>query len=335
MRKILAVALCAIMLAALLGSCGANLESTAEEKATALRIAGFDVPYEMLRYAAMNELSDYRAKNTSAVIEGNDALANLNRELLDGAVDALCVTYGCLALAKERGIDPYGDEAIGALVDSSLLEKSAAYASDSEFKKSLAESGMTKNVLRTLLLYEALYAEIYDDMLKKSDIVTDSDELRSIFAGDDFICVKVLCFSTERHTIDQCRELAAEAEAELKAGADFGEYVDSHGEMLEMFKNTDGLYVCRGIWREEIEDAAFALGVGEMSGPIESSDGVRILLRCEKSQKYLDDNFDSLRDTYKEGVFRVAMEKAVKAAADSVELPGGFYDRSVFAMKID
>ena len=332
MKRLLALALAAILFT--FCSCGTSLESTAEEKATALRIAGFDVSYEMLRYAAMNALSDYRLKHYDAVIDGNDGLEKLNRELLDDAVDALCTTYGCLALARERGIDPF-DETIAAIVDSTLLEKEAGYSSDGDFKASLTKSGMTKNVLRTLLLYEALYVEIYDDMLKKGDIISDDEALRDLFAGDDFICVKVLCFSTERHTIEECEELAAKAEEELDAGADFDKYVDRNGEMLEMFKNTDGLYVCRGIWREEIEDAAFALEIGERSEPVVSPDGVRILLRCEKSDEYLAENFESLKSTYKEGVFRLAMEKAVQSASEQVELPADFYKRSVFEMKID
>ncbi len=326
MKRLLCALLTGLLVISLF-SC-TNLESTKEEKAAALTICGMDVPYEMLRYTAMNALFD-RNLGTSEIADAE----KLNRELLDEAVQALCVTYGCFNFAKERGIDPF-NEVIDAMVKSTLDENTAGYGSDRELKKALAQSAMNREVLSTLIRYEVVYSEIFEDMIKKGDIVTDEAALRDIFAGDDFIRVKVLCFSTQRHTIEECRALADEAEKALKTGADFTEYTNEHGEMLEMFKNTDGIYVCRGIWREEVEQAAFGLDVGEMSAPIESPDGVRILLREEKEDAYLEANFDSLTDTYEEGVFRITMEECVKAAADTVVLPDGFYDRSVFGMKV-
>ena len=334
MRRILSLLLCAALLCAALASCGKD-GSTKEESESALAICGYKVPYEMLRYAAINALRDKKAAGLT-VPEGffdTDEGKKLNTELLDEALAALCITYGVFGMARDRGIDPNG-EAIGELVEAKLLEKTAGYASDKERDEALAESGMNLSVLRTLVRYEAVYNEIYDDMKEKGDIVTDSAALDAIFKSDEFIAVKVLCFSTERHTIEECRALAATAAGELARGADFDEYVDAHGEMLDMFKNRDGLYVCRGIWREELENAAFALAVGEMSEPIESPDGVRIMLRCEKSDEYIAGHSDTLTDTYEEGVFRRAVEAAVDKATDSAELPEGFYDRSVFDMKV-
>ena len=324
----------AALLASALSSCGKD-KSTKEESETALTVCGYDVPYEMLRYTALNALRDKKAAGLS-IPEGfieSDEGKKLNRELLDEALAALCITYGIFGMAKDRGIDPFG-EAIGELVEAKLMEKTAAYASDEERNAALAEAGMNLSVLRTLVRYEAVYNEVFDDMKQKGDIATDKAELEGIFKSDDFIAVKVLCFSTERHTIEECRSLADTAAAELEGGADFDEYVDAHGEMLDMFKNRDGLYVCRGVWREEIENAAFALAVGEMSEPVESPDGVRLLLRCEKSDDYIAEHFDSLADTYEEGVFRRAVEAAVDTATASVELTEGFYDRNVFEMKV-
>ena len=333
MKRILSFLICAAALLALCACSGDG--STKEERETALTICGYDVPYEMLRYAALNALKD--KKDAGLTVPegyiGTEEGKEMNRELLDEALAALCITYGAFGMARDRGIDPFGD-AIGELVEANLQEKVAAYSSEEELKSALAESGMNKSVLRTLLRYEAVYTEVFDDMKGKGDIATDRAELEKIFAGEDFIAVKVLCFSTERHTIEECRSLAEDAKAALAGGADFDEYVDGHGEMLEMFKNRDGLYVCRGIWRSEIEDAAFALGIGETSEPVESPDGVRILLRCEKTDEYLENNFDTLKDTYEEGVFRRAVEDAVDKATASVSLPEGFYDRSVFDMKV-
>lgn len=333
MNKILSVFLCAAIILSF-AACS-KLGSTREEKATALTVCGFDVPYEMLRYAALNALND---KKTAGLVltegfEETEEGKKLNRELLDEALAALCITYGVFGMGSERGIDPFGD-AIDALVEANLAEKTAAYESESELKKALADAGMNLSVLRELIRYEAVYNEIFDDMKEKGEILTDEEDLLAVFESDAFIAVKVLCFSTERHSIEECRALAEKAGKELKDGADFDEYVDAHGEMLEMFKNRDGLYVCKGIWQKALEDAAFALDIGDISDPVETSDGVRIMTRCEKSDEYIEKNTGSLTDTYEEGVFRRAIEEAVDKATASAVVPEDFYDRSVFEMKV-
>ena len=48
------------------------------------------------------------------------------------------------------------------------------------------------------------------------------------------------------------------------------ELVKKYGESLYMINNTDGYYVCRGMWEKENEDAVFALDEGEISEVIKS-----------------------------------------------------------------
>lgn len=307
--------------------------STKEDTQTVLRINGIDVSYEMLRYAAMNVLNDRLSRGYSVPDGTGDDVREQNAGILAEATDALCVTYGAFALAQKYGIDPFG-ESVTALAESKLAEKAAEYDGDEAFRDGLAASFMTRNVLLDLLRYEAVYSEIFEKMLSDGVIETNDDALRAIFDSDAFRRIKILCFSTERHTIAECRALADTAAADLEAGADFDEYVKSHGEMLSMFANPDGIYICRGIWEKPLEDTAFSLAIGEISEPIESADGVRILLREEKSAVYLKKNFDTLRETYEEGVFRIEMETAVDNARSHVEKTDKFNEISVFGMKM-
>ena len=126
-------------------------------------------------------------------------------------------------------------------------------------------------------------------MLNSGEIVTDREKLREIYFSDEFIRIKELMFSVQKHSARECRALADEAEEALRAGADFDSYVNKNGESLFMFKNSDGYYITRGIWDIALEDAAFSLGIGEISGENEST----------------------LFDTYREGVFRRKIEDAV------------------------
>lgn len=170
---------------------------------------------------------------------------------------------------------------------------------------------MTKTVAHTVAVFDTVYSEIYEAMLNSGEIVTDREKLREIYFSDEFIRIKELMFSVQKHSAGECRALADEAEEALRAGADFDSYVNKNGESLFMFKNSDGYYITRGIWDIALEDAAFSLGIGEISGVIEGGDGCRILMRAEKESSYIDENESTLFDTYREGVFRRKIEDAV------------------------
>lgn len=331
MKRIISLALAAMIILCAV-SC-TSLESTAEEKKVVMTVAGYDVAYEVFRYAALNCLDEALADGKTELTDefiASEAGKALEESVKSEAAERLKTIYGVFALGEKYGIDR-NSEAIAALVDSNMESNEAQYESKKDFKASLTESHMTKNVLRVTEEFTVVYDEIYNEMLECGDIVTDRDGLNKIFASDELVRIKELCFSTERHSIEECRTLAAAAYGELKAGADFDAYVDAHGESLTMFKNHDGHYITRGIWEKSLEDAAFALSVGEMSEPIETSDGVRILLRAEKSGDYIEENFDTLRDTYEEGVFRRAVEDAVSEAG--VVPAQGFAEISVFEMR--
>lgn len=278
-----------------------------------MQIGAYDVPYEMLRYAALNAYDDHIAAGgkeiTAESLESDEGDA-IHSLVMTNAHDSLKSIYAVFALGEKYGIKR-DNEAIVALVDSKLEEQRAGYGSDKEYKSALEEMHMTMGVSRVTLEFEVIYEEIYNAMLDNGDIETDENKLREIFDSDDFIRVKELLFATERHSAEECRTLAESALSEIEGGADFDEYIQENGESLFMFNNDDGYYLCRGIWEEKLEDAAFGLEIGEMSDIISTEDGARILKRVEKSSDYIDENMESLTKSYTEGVFRRTIEDQI------------------------
>lgn len=308
MKKLLSIALCAVIIFTFV-SC-TKLESTDEEKTVVMQIGGFDVPYEMLRYAVMNAYDDHIAsggKELTAELSATDEGKALNDDIMSNAKESLRTVYAVFALGEKYGISR-DSEAISALVDANLEAQRAGYESDKEYKKALEESHMTMAVARVTLEFDAIYTEVYEAMLAAGDIESDPDKLKEIFMSDEFVRVKELLFSTEKHSAEECRALGEKALAEITAGADFDEYVQKNGESLFMFSNDDGYYICRGIWDEALENAVFALGIGELSDVIVTDDGARLFLREEKSEAFIDKNLGDLTDTYTEGVFRRLVE---------------------------
>ncbi len=287
--------ICAVLAAVMCFSgCSVDLSSSEKEKETVMRVGDYDVPYEVFRYYVMN----FRA----------DGVDNAEEK----AVDAIKDLYAMTAVAEKYGIDPDG-EYVSYMVDSAVSETIAQCGGEKKYKKSIAESNMNDSVFRLLTKNDVLREEIYAKMIKEGYIVSDTNNMREIIMSDEFICVKqilILGDSSNRvqdgtvfmpaaeHTDAEAMALAEEAREKAVSGEDFDELVSQYGESLYMFSNTEGYYICRGMWESENEDAAFSLEIGEVSEVVKSSAGYSVFKRCEKSSEYVDKNISSILNNY-------------------------------------
>lgn len=326
---------CLVSLLALISSLSSctSFDSTKEESAVVLKCAGYDVTYEMWRYAVLKTLDDkvnaHGYEITEEFISSRKG-EELNLEVLSDAQEVIKSLYGVFSLAKEYGID-HESEVIKNATDLSLKEQKSKFSSDKEYKNALSDEHMTLSVSRTLAAFDVVYTELYDAMIASGDIESDSSKLRDIFDSSEFIRVKELFISYERHSHDEAEAIANRVLGELRGGADFDETVKKNGESLFMFGNTDGYYICRGIWDSELEDTAFSLSIGEISDVVRCKDGFRILQRLEKQTSYIEKKEKSLTETYTEGIFRRKIEEAV--ATSSFELNEVGMGYTAFSMR--
>ena len=79
-----------------------------------------------------------------------------------------------------------------------------------------------------------------------------------------------------------------------------------------MFNNTDGYYVCRGMWDSANEDAVFALETSEVSEVVESPSGFSVFKRCEKSDGYIDSHVDDLANDYYKAQYNLLLNERIK-----------------------
>ena len=75
-----------------------------------------------------------------------------------------------------------------------------------------------------------------------------------------------------------------------------------------MMQNTDGYYICRGMWETVNEDAAFALGVGDISPVVKSRAGFSVFQRCEKNEERIEAQISSIAESYGKAVFALYVE---------------------------
>ena len=301
--------------------------STKEESSAVLAIDEFSVPYEQLRYVVRNYMDGYG----DASFWTEETAARLSDTVLRDSFDILKTQYAILSLAKQYGIERT-DDAIAELVDSQMEAVIAEYGSTAAYVDALAARHMTDSVYRFFLSVNACSEELYYAMLDAGDLEADDTVIEEIIRGEEFVRVKqILVENDEGEDPDENRALAESLRARAAAGEDFDALVNEYGEDLYMFKNTDGYYICRGVWYHAFEDTAFSLAVGEVSDVVETEAGYSILLRCEKEDAYIDANLAALCEDYRDACFSLKIEE--RAAALTVTTNENFAEYTIFTME--
>lgn len=301
-------------------------KSTKEESAAVLAIDEFSVPYEQLRYVVRNYMDGYG----DASFWTEETAAQLSETILADSFDTLKTQYAILSLAKQYGIERT-DDAVTELVNSQMEAVIAEYGNVSAYTDALAAGHMTDSVYRFFLSVNACSEELYYAMLDAGDLEADDTVIEKKIRGEEFVRIKqILIENDEGEDPAENRALAENLRARAAAGEDFDALVNEYGEDLYMFKNTDGYYICRGVWYHAFEEAAFSLAVGEVSDVIETEAGYSILLRCEKENAYIDENLAALCEDYRDACFSLKIEE--RAAALTVTTNENFAQYTILTM---
>lgn len=330
LRRIGAAVLCAASLLSLT-ACSGVPKSTKAERETVMSIDGFEVPYEQFRYLVCNYMDEYAAGDENYWTVESAALAQ--DAIFDSCFDTLCTQYATLSLCREYGVDMESG-AINELVDSLAEDNRQNYESDKAYVSALRENYMTDSVYRFFTRVRVCQEELYYALLEKDVLTSDDSEIYPLLEGDTFIRVKqILIANDPGEDPAENRRKAEELHSRALAGEDFDTLVQTNGEDLYMFNNTDGYYICRGVWYHEFEDTAFSLDIGEISDVIETAAGYSILLRCEKDPAYLSANRDDLCTSYRDAQFSLLIER--KAASLTPVLRDPLYNYTLLTIRDD
>lgn len=290
-----------------------DLSSTKEELTPVMNIGGYEVPYELYRYVAMNYKNEYEAGLDEAAAaelwlgdEGKTCLEALEAS----TVNTLKSLYVTLSLAETYNLTP-DSTLINETVSTRMDEIYESYENDMDaYLASLEPFYMNDSVYRFLTQDAVLTEELFYAMLNNGDILAEEDALRAKIESDEFIRVKQILIAADNgNTPEDNRALAEKAYAELKKGADFDAMIDKYGEDLYMFNNPDGYYIIRGNRWEAFEDAAFSLDVGEFSEVVETEAGFSILMRYEKESSYMNTHFDALCQEYFDAAYNALLQE--------------------------
>lgn len=245
-------------------ACSVDLSSTAEESRTVMTVDGWEVPYEMYRYAAMMHLRDQAeiiladaekpaetaetvagettAADSTAVtdepLSANEMIAEavamlsdeektaLAEDVEEYSVETIANIYSIFTAAKEKGIDPFG-ETVNSMTDMEMEEIRATYGSDQDYLDTIKLFFMNDSVYSVLTRYELVFNQLYEIYVRDGVIDTSDEAVIEYMNSDDAVRVKQILISFERHTEEEALRIAGDVHGKLS------KYVDENGKVDE------------------------------------------------------------------------------------------------------
>ncbi|MDD4234273.1 MAG: peptidylprolyl isomerase, partial [Candidatus Cloacimonetes bacterium] len=166
----------------------------------------------------------------------------------------------------------------------------AQYPSEADFQNDLAKMKFTQRDLEHFFAEQitenVLSEQLMDQYISKEVTISDAEMLSYYEATKDSMAVKPVTWElrmilrevkASEETGIAARETIDAIQARLAAGEDFAELASSQSDCPSSQQGGDLGYFKRGMMVKPFEDAAFALGIGEISPVVESQFGYHII----------------------------------------------------------
>ena len=148
--------------------------------------------------------------------------------------------------------------------------------------------------------------------LAMAEINPTEEEARQYFDDNRFLFAQPEEIEA-RHILLEDRETADEVVALLNGGGDFAELAAEYSTDLSNKDNAGYLgFFSRGTMVQEFEEAAFALEVGEISGPVQTDFGYHIIELLDRKEE-VEVKFDDISDLVMESLIESKIPEVINA----------------------
>jgi parvulin-like peptidyl-prolyl isomerase len=165
----------------------------------------------------------------------------------------------------------------------------ARFGSAEAFEASLAESGLSREQLKTQMRDQLLAQHAIDAKVRTTIMVSPQEVARELAGhpelvkgGDRVRGAHLLIRANEGRSLEQARELAGRLREQLARGASFAGLARRYSETPEAEAGGDLGWVAQGELMPELEAALFSLEPGQVSDPLETKLGVHLLKMEER-----------------------------------------------------
>ncbi len=282
LKKILALVL-ALACAMAFAACG-KVENQGEaveikNEDIVLNFGDKAVDYEEYRYFYLNTKLSMDNGDETYWTTNPDKEAELNENVLY----SISQLYAIEKAAAENGVT-LSDEAKSET--QSLIDSYNQSYGEEEFGKMLSESYFTLELFERISNVIALESELYLTIIETDKLGKES-EIKATLNSDDYIRVMHILYADEetaKGVLETAKTATDEEFYNLAQDAEDG----------GMIGNTAGYCFTYGMMVEPFEKASFELEVGETSDLVKSDYGYHIIRRLEKSEDYINENYESL-----------------------------------------
>ncbi len=239
--------------------------------------------------------------------------------------------------ARKRDIKP-SEEAVEAVIQQNIKQ----FGSEEKMNKAMEQRGFTLDILRDQIRKHDMAAAVLKELAAQSTCTDEElqkyyEENRAKYRRPDalhlyHILIKVDPGASE-DVWQEKKKLAEQLLEKIRAGEDFGIIAYQYSEDPYKFKSGDLGFVHRGrLSPQELEEAAFSLKEGEVSGVIRTIHGFHILKAGEKEVGGTK-SFEEVKSRLRKELEKARYEENKKALIErlkkeypveiSLELPQG------------
>ncbi len=225
--------------------------------------------------------------------------------------------------ALKQGIKP-SEEAIEAVIQQNIRQ----FGSEEKMNKAMEARGLTLDILRDKIRKHDMAAALLKELAAQSTYTDEElqkyyEENRAKYRRPDAVQLYHILISVDPGASEEIwqekKKLAEELLAKIREGEDFGSIAYTYSDDPYKFKNGDLGFVHRGrLSPRELEDVAFSLKNGEVSGVIRTIHGFHILKAGERKPGEIK-SFDEVKSMLKKELEKARYESKKKALIDRLK----------------
>lgn len=248
----------------------------------------------MLSEAQVTTVDEANAFWETTEIEGKKAADVARERALDEAVKVVLKAQK----AEELGVSLTSEDKQG--IERQIGQTITGMGGQSKYEAELKKMGSNAAGYKTFIEHNTLAGKV-DQKLKEDPAYTATDEETRAYVEENFVRAKHILLLTQDPTTQEKLDEATVAEkkakaedllAQIRGGADFDTLMNENSEDTGLSTNPDGYTFGKGQMVKPFEEAAYALGVDEMSDIVESSFGYHIIKRLPLTDEGIESSLE-------------------------------------------
>jgi len=242
---------------------------------------------EIITYSELEKILAPIFERYEQIYSGADLFSMLQkarRDVLEHLVEEKLI----LQEAKKQNVRALMGDDFVKEVDRSLTEIKRNFPSEEEFLKQLKREGSTieqfrkqqedRTMVRAMIIKEVSSRCSVSPLEVREYYETHKEE----FTEGEKIHVSQIWIKEKPEKPEEAKRLAQEILGRLEAGESFADLAKKHSQCPYASRGGDWGFISRGHWNKELEDAAFALSPGQVSGIVKTDLGYHLIMLHEK-----------------------------------------------------